>query len=123
MVIYQELLWSIIIEGNSSIFPVHEIENEGGPIWSYYCDTFDISEDPFDMNHIKIDINTKHPAYSMIHPKSPTYSQAYVNEILSNAITMIIVDLKSKQNNNTIDLDEECDQGTILAVLKYFSDK
>ena len=77
----------------------------------------------FDMNHIKIDINTKHPAYSMIHPKSPTYSQAYVNEILSNAITMIIVDLKSKQNNNTIDLDEECDQGTILAVLKYFSDK
>lgn len=123
MILYQELIWSIIIDGNASIFPVYEIENENGPIWSYYCDVIDIAEDPFDMEHIRIDINKSHPAYNMIHPKSPTYSQAYVNEILSTAMAMIILDLRSKQTGNIIDLDEESEQGSILSVLKYFSDK
>lgn len=123
MILYQELLWTIIIEGNGSIFPVYEVEKENGPIWSYYCDFSDIAEDAFDMEHIRIEINKKHPSYNMIHPKSPTYSQAYVNEILSTAVAMIILDIRSKQVDYKIDLNEECDQGTILNVLKYFSDK
>lgn len=123
MILYNELLWTIIMEGNGSIFPVYEIEDEGGPIWSYYCDVIDITEDSFDREHIEIRINTKHPSYSMVHPKSPTYSEAYVNEILSSALAVIILDLRSKQENNLIDLSEECERGSILEVLKYFSDK
>ncbi len=123
MILYSELLWTIIMEGNGSIFPVYEIEDEGGPIWSYYCDVIDITDEPFDREHIEIRINTKHPSYSMVHPKSPTYSQAYVNEILSSALAVIILDLRSKQENNLIDLSEECERGSILEALKYFSDK
>lgn len=123
MILYQELLWTIIVEGNGSIFPIFEVEKDNSPIWSYYCDTADIAEDSFDMEHIRIEINKKHPSYNMLHPKSPTYSQSYENEILSNAIAMIILDIRSKQSDGIIDLNEECDQGTILNALKYFSDK
>ncbi len=124
MILYTELLWTIIMEGNGSIFPVFEREEENGPIWSYYCDDItDIADDFFDSEHVGIIINKMHPSYAMIHPKSPTYSQAYVNETLSSAIAFIILDLRSKQENNLIDLNEECERGSILEVLKYFSDK
>jgi hypothetical protein len=59
----------------------------------------------------------------MLHPKSMTYSPAYVNETLSSALTFVILDLRSRQENNLIDLNEECEKGSILEVLKYFSDK
>ncbi len=122
IVLYSGKLWTIIVEGNGSIFPVYEIDDEGGPIWSYYCDFVDIADDPFDLEHIRININKQHPAYNLIHPKSPTYSQEYVNEILSSALTMIILDIRSKQENNVIDLDEDGSQGSILNVMKYFNE-
>lgn len=122
MVLYSGKLWTIIIEGNGSIFPIYEIDDEHGPIWSYYCDIIDIVDDPFDLEHIKININRKHPAYSLIHPKSQTYSQEYVNEVLSTALAMIIIEIRSKQENNTIDLNEDGSQGSILNVMKYFND-
>ncbi len=122
MVLYSGKSWTIVVEGNGSIFPVYEIEDANGPIWSYYCDFIDISEDSFDLDHVQIKINKKHPAYSLVHPKSPTYSQEYVNEILSSALTMIIIDIRSKQDNNVIDLEEDGEEGSILTVIKYFND-
>lgn len=121
MVLYSGRLWNIIIEGNGSIFPIYEINDEGGPIWSYYCDFVDIADDSFDLDHIKININKKHPAYNLLSPKSPTYSQEYVNEILSSALAMIIIDIRSKQENNLIDLEDDGTEGSILNVMKYFS--
>lgn len=123
MIIYSEHFWSLIVDGSGSIFPINEIENEGGPVWSYVCDFVDITEDPFDIDHIRIEINKAHPSYSLIHPKSVNYSQAYVNEIISNAIIMIIIDVREKMDSKMIDLNEECEYGSILNVFKYFNDK
>ena len=45
-----------------------------------------------------------------------------MNEILSSALTMIIIDIRSKQDNNVIDLEEDGEEGSILTVVKYFND-
>lgn len=123
MILYQKLLWSIIVEGHDSVFPIYEFEDKNGPIWSYFCDVDYIGDDEFDMGHIKININKLHPAYSLFHYKSPKYCEEYVNEILSSAIAMIIIDIRSTQDNNLIDFNEPCEKNSILYVFNYFKDK
>ena len=122
IILHEQVMWTIIINGTGSIFPIIEIEDEG-PLWTYMCDIDDICEDYFDNEHIEIRINTKHPAYEFIHPKSQTYNVYFLNELMSNAIATIIMDIRSKQSNGKIDLDEDFESGSILQAIKYFNDK
>ncbi len=123
MVVYSERLWTIIVEGEASIFPITEIEDEGGPIWSYRCDVNDLTQDVFDKDGIEIYLNVKHPSYPLICTKSENYCEPYVNEVLSTALAVIIIDLRSKQEGNAFDLNEDCEKDSVLNVLKYYSDK
>ena len=120
MILYSQKEWTLIIEGNGSIFPIVEIEKDNWPIWSYYCNFNDIADDLFDCDNIRIEINKKHPAYCLFHPKSNTYSQEFVNEVLSSALFTIIIDIRSKQDNNIINFEEDGEVGSILRVLDYF---
>lgn len=123
MVIFEQTAWTIIVEGESSIFPIYEIADDNGPLWSFSCDCYDIADDLFDKDHIKVLINTKHPAYSMIHLKSPQFNEMFMNEIMSNAIAAIIIAIRNKQPTNQIDISLDCENGSILQALKYFKDK
>lgn len=123
MVILEQIVWTIIVEGEGSVFPIFEIADEKGPLWSFNCDFYDITQDAFDKDHIQIFLNTKHPAYSMIHPKSPNYNLAFVREVLSNALASIVLEIRSAQSNNTVDLDLDCEKESILQVLKFYSEK
>lgn len=124
IVIHESSEWTIIVNGTGSIFPIFEIEDDKGPLWSFMCDNIvDISEDYFDSEHIQIVINKKHPAYEFIHPKSETFNHMFLNDIMSSAISMIIMNLRSLQINGKIDLNADFESGSILQALKYFSEK
>lgn len=123
MVILDQIAWTIIVEGESSIFPIYEVADDNGPLWSFSCDFYDITDDLFDKEHVKVLINTRHPAYAMVNLKSPQFNEMFMNEIMSNAVAAIIVAIRDKLPNNHVDLSLDCENGSILQALKYFKDK
>src|SRR5690606_36688868 len=109
-----DINWTIVMEGQSSIFPIYEVAEENAPLWSFNCEVDDIYEDSFDKEHVKVLINTKHSAYEMIHYKSESFNEKFMNEIMSNAIASIIMSIRYKQTNNIIDLSSDCEKGSVL---------
>lgn len=123
IVIHDENAWTIIVDGGGSVFPIIETEEENGPLWYFKCDVSDICEENFDDDHILIVLNKKHPLYPSIHPKSPEYNDFFQSEVLSSAITCIVMAIRNKQPNGKIDFDQEYESGSILQVLSYFKEK
>ena len=119
-------LWTIIVEGSGSIFPIYEEMIPDGPLWLYNCDFIDITEDEFNEENIKIILNKSHKAYQFIQPKSPTYNKFMFSELISNAITTLILSIKKKNEENgnggKIDFSIKSNKGSILNVLKYFNE-
>lgn len=120
------LLWSIIVDGNGSIFPIYEEAKVGKPLWWYHCDFSDISEDEFSEENIKIIINKAHPGYQYIQPKSNIYNEYMFSELISTALAVLILSIRQKNSENGngefIDLSQQSCKGSILTVLKYFND-
>ena len=94
IILFEESLWTIIVDGEGSIFPIYEIEDVNAPLWSYICDVDDVSEDNFDDDHISIIINRKHPLYECVHPKSTAYNSLVLNEMMSSAVSNIIMTIR-----------------------------
>ena len=124
MVIYEDVAWSIIIDGGASIFPIMEIEDESKPLWYYwYNSQADICEDFFDDQNLFIVLNKKHKLYPYISLKSNEYNEEFLNEILSSGITCIINAIKTAQPENKIDFSVDCERGSIMQALKYFNER
>lgn len=120
------LLWSIIVDGSGSIFPIYEEALPDGPLWKYECDFIDITEDEFSEENIKIILNKAHKGYQYIQPKSPNYNELMFAELISNAIATVILAIRKKNaengNGELIDFSKNGSKGSILTVLKYFND-
>lgn len=123
LIIHEQILWSIVIDGSGSFFPIYEIEDENGPLWYFTCDFDDICEDYFNDDHIQVLINKNHSLYPVIHPKSNQYNATILNEVMSSAVTCIIMAIRSKLQNNKVDLSLDYERGSILQALVYFSEK
>src|SRR5690606_19670795 len=41
MVINDDINWTIVMEGQSSIFPIYEVAEENAPLWSFNCEVDD----------------------------------------------------------------------------------
>lgn len=120
------LLWSIIVDGCGSIFPIYEEALPDGPLWKYECDFIDITEDEFSEENIKIILNKAHKGYQYIQPKSPNYNELMFAELISNAIATVILAIRKKNaengNGELIDFSKNGSKGSILTILKYFND-
>lgn len=120
------LLWSIIVDGSGSIFPIYEESLPGGPLWKYECDFIDITEDEFSEENIKIILNKSHKGYQYIQPKSTNYNELMFAELISNAIATVILAIRKKNaengNGELIDFSKNGSKGSILTVLKYFNE-
>lgn len=120
------LLWSIIVDGSGSIFPIYEESIIDGPLWKYECDFLDITEDEFSEENIKVILNKSHKGYQYIQPKSTCFNELMFEELISNAITTIILAIRKKNaengNGEIIDFSKNGSKGSILTVLKYFND-
>ena len=119
------LLWSIIVDGSGSIFPIYEESLLDGPLWKYECDFIDITEDEFSEENIKIILNKSHKGYQYIQPKSANYNELMFAELISNAIATVILAIRKRNaengNGEVIDFSKNGSKGSILTVLKYFN--
>lgn len=122
MVLCEEPLWTVILDGEGSIFPIFDYEDPNGPLWSYDVDVDDITEEPFDRQHISIKLNKLHNSYRFLNYNDESFNESFFKEIIASAMTMIIIKLRENEIDGTFDFKKSYEKGSILSVLKFFND-
>ena len=124
IILGDSLLWSIIVEGEGSIFPIFDEYKEDAPLWYCRCNFTDIYEDEFIEDNVSIILNRAHKAYKYIQPKTAYFNSLMFSELISNAIYNLIVEIKrvniQNGNDEIIDFSQDGEKGSIYTVLKYF---
>lgn len=121
LIVFERKEWTLVVEGEGSLFPVHDYCDPDGPLWTYKCEVTDLKEDEFDEQHIEIRLNKAHKNYCFIDHKSQLFSSVFLNEIFSSALAAIIIDIHKQTNNDQIEFDEENHGNCIFSVLRYFA--
>ena len=119
---------TLYLKGNLSSFPIIECsfkENlafaaHKNTLWQVVYNSDDPVNDFFDKEHICIYMNSSHPNYSSL---SKTYEDPFYREIISTAISIIIIDTIETMEKNAVDWlalkDDECERGSVgSAVLR-----
>lgn len=108
--------FSIIVDGDGSTFPIVQVAKGGEPLWNIVANWTDVSSDTFNIDNVRIEINSKHHMYDYIYkPTKP--SQYLLAEILSNAVSQIIFKVV---NDNDFETDGEFMPDSIASVVSYW---
>lgn len=81
----------VIIDGNGSIFPIHEISSPNEPLWWVRCDWGDPLEDSFTDDNFCIYLNTSHKDYAALNVNEGLKNSALLLEIVSSALQLLIM--------------------------------
>lgn len=124
IVLFRELMWSIIVSGDGSLFPIFETDSPAdAPLWRIEINTDDIESDFFDKDHVKILINKKHQSYMYYSSKSADYNKNFETEVLSSAVAVLILELRNKQDGKVFVFNDEYpEEGSIAQALIYLKD-
>lgn len=123
MVIYEEEMWTLIVSGEGSIFPIYDIEAPKDVLRTYEVDVDDITENPFDGDHISIKLNKSHANYKYLNYNDELFNEGYFKEVLSSAMSFIILELRKNEADDKFNFTKSYEKDSILSVLKYFNDK
>lgn len=82
--------YSLIVDGDGSMFPIVEVENAGGPVWSLEADWSDVLVDSFDTSNVRLKLNTKHKRYKDLTEEKNETNRFLMTEILSSAMALIV---------------------------------
>ena len=123
IVLYSNKEWSIVVSGNSSIFPVFEYSRPGDPLWTIETHFDDWKDAQFDEDNLCILINRVHPLYPAFMSEE---NDELHKEIVSSAMACLVCQIMdiARDNETLTDLNKgniETD-GTILGVIKYLRD-
>lgn len=110
----------LVIDGSASVFPIFEVDMPGEPLWEVRCDWTDPVYDKFSES-VTIFLNRSHPSYKYItRTDQAHFSTDLLNEIMSSAITQVIMTLKE---NDELDLCLKSPSevsGSVAEAVNYF---
>ncbi|MCV2231837.1 hypothetical protein N7548_03245 [Acholeplasma manati] len=121
IIIGSSRLFSLILEGSGSIFPVMSIADALKPLWEVKVDIESVEEDQFNKDYVCIYLNKEHKDYKYIDKGSKEFNISFLKDVLSSAITQIISTLIEGCEDHSIDSNSE--EGTIMRILYYFQEK
>lgn len=122
IILYNDNIWNIIVEGDGSIFPIIEEENENAPLYQIRCDFNDMYEDSFSNENVAIILNKSHPLYGYLYPKANTINDLIGSEVFSTALTFLITKIKKQNGEDKIDFTKQGCFDSIFNTLRYFND-
>lgn len=108
---------TLLLEGESSIFPIRSIEDKDAPFWRLQCDWQDLN-DSFEENTSLI-LNKLHKDYRFIDPLDAKYDEELFKEILMEVLTQMIFYAK-ELGELSILFEEEWVPGSIGDLLIYY---
>lgn len=113
--------YTLRLDGSGSMFPIFEISDKSKPLWTLNCDWEDARYDSFSES-ISININTAHKNYKHLDRSKPRlYDDQLMKEIMSGALTIIIMKLRSEPFWNDIaGGNTGFDEGSVAQAVSYF---
>ena len=111
----------IVIDGNGSIFPVHEIKALNEPLWWIRCDWEDPRLDRFTDENVCLFLNTAHKDYPSLNINEGIKNSPLLMEIVCSALQIIIVKVLNDDaaTSDTIN-GSNLEEGSISSVVHYF---
>ena len=111
----------IIIDGNGSIFPIHEVKSPNEPLWWIKCEWEDPRSDRFTDENICLYFNTAHKDYPSLKINEGIKNSPLLTEILCSALQIIV----SKVLNDDIARTDtihgsNLEEGSISSMVHYF---
>lgn len=113
--------YSICLDGNGSVFPIYGYSDPNGPLWELKCDWENPSQDSFN-EYVQILLNTAHVNYKFIDRKNKSFNMALLKEIISSALTILILKLKMEDFSywSDIELGNDLKHGSVSEAVNYF---
>lgn len=112
--------FEVYLDGNGSFFPIYEISQKGGPLWSVHYDMAEPESDDFSES-ISVNINKMHPCYPSVDRNNKEFNNQLFIEIISHALGLIIETVR------TADPDFNClenaQSGSVAEAILYFRDQ
>ena len=103
------------------LFPVHEVEIPGKPLWWVRCDWTSIEEDPFSSEYVCIVFNKAHGSYPLIdETNSRKFNKAMLAEVMCASMQIIIEKVRlSPDEWNRVVSDSTLPNDSIAFVIQY----
>lgn len=110
---------TIVVDGEGSLFPISEFGDKNGPLWFLEKNWAEAGVDTFDSSSVSLFLNIEHPLFEQVKSGKTRASRALMNEIMIQAMSLIIQQVLTIEKNN-LDDAEESSPNSILAVVNYW---
>lgn len=111
----------IIIDGNGSIFPIHEVKSPNDPLWWIRCDWEDPRTDRFTDENVCLYFNTVHKDYPSLNINEGIKNSPLLMEILCSALQIIISKVLNDDTARTDTIQgSNLEEGSVSSMVHYF---
>ena len=111
----------IIIDGNGSLFPVHEISSPNEPLWWVRCEWNDPLEDPFTDDNFCIYLNTAHKDYAALNVNEGLKNSPLLFEIICSALQMLMMKVLGDETAREATIQGNgIQEGSVSSMVNYF---
>lgn len=112
--------FSVLFDGNGSMFPVSYGPNPGGLLWSVDCNFDDPTTAIFDADTVSINLNTSHGDYKYINmADKANFNPALLKEILADAVATIVDCARESSYWDDI-RNGKSEEGSVGEAIHYF---
>jgi len=109
--------FTIVLEGSGSVFPIVEVPEPLQPLWWVRCDWVDPQVDAFEVDNVRICLNSAHPEFKLLKENDNT---VLLREIIASAMQLIVEKVKESGNWDEIIIGKNCENGSIAEAVHYF---
>lgn len=111
----------VIIDGNGSLFPIHEVSSPNEPLWWVRCEWGDPLEDPFTDDNYCIYLNTAHKDYTALNANEGLKNSPLLLEILCSSLQMLIMKVLDDDTARDATIQGTgIQEGSISSMVNYF---
>ena len=114
----------VIIDGNGSMFPIHETAAPTNPLWWVQCKWSEAVEDKFSDDNFCIYLNTAHKDYSSLNANEGLKNSPLLLEIICSALEILVTKvMKDPVASQAVMTGEGLTAGSIASVVNFFINK
>ena len=111
----------VIIDGNGSLFPIHEVSAPNEPLWWVRCEWDDPLEDAFVDDNFCIYLNTAHKDYSALNVNEGLKNSSLLMEILCASLQILIMKVLNDDTARDATIQGSgIVEGSVSSMVNYF---
>ena len=111
---------TLFLSGAGSLFPINNIVMDSKKLWEINID-YENPEEDLLSESISLNLNVKNKDFEFLDPSSKSYCSRLIYEVMANAVTVLLLDLKEKGYLDN--LNGMYESGSVLEFAKYLKNR